>query len=240
MLKIKNLKVKVDEKIVLDDVNLDFELGKNYALLGKNWSGKSSLALTIMGHPSYEISAGDILLDGIPLNDLPADQRSKKWVFLAFQNIPEVPGLKLFDFLKSIYNAHLPEWTKPTTFLAFKKIINPLLEELEIDRDFLFRDLNVGFSWGEKRKIEILQMKLINPKYVILDEVDSGLDINALKSLWQTLQTLDLPHTSFIIISHYFDILDYIRLDNVYILESGKVLDFGDASLLSKVKKEWF
>lgn len=143
MLQIKNLSAQVENKQILNQISFDFQSGKNYCILGKNGSGKSSLAMLIAGNPKYEISSGEILLDGELLNDMSPDQRAKAGIFLTFQNIPEIPGVKLFEFLKSIYDA---TQTTPTTFISFKKVVEPLMAELEIPRDFLWRDLNVGFS----------------------------------------------------------------------------------------------
>ncbi|MBP6910431.1 Fe-S cluster assembly ATPase SufC [Patescibacteria group bacterium] len=196
---------------------MSFELGKNYCLLGKNGSGKSSLALTVMGHPKYEITQGDITLDAESIKELSAHERAKKGIFLAFQSIPEIKGVKLFEFLRTIYSAKVGE---QITFLAFKKIIEPLVNEINIDRDFLWRDLNVGFSGGERRKIEILQLRLLEPKYIFLDEVDSGLDVDAFRSVATLMKELNSSHNTFIIITHYFSILDYIPVDHVYVLEN--------------------
>ncbi|MDR3168828.1 MAG: ATP-binding cassette domain-containing protein [Candidatus Peribacteria bacterium] len=170
MLEIKNLSVKVGEKQILHQLSLTFGLGKNYAILGKNGSGKSSFAMTLMGHPKYEVVAGQLVLDGEDLYAFSPDERAKRGIFLAFQNIPEIPGIKLFDFLKGVYDVAKGQ---TTTFLSFKSLIEPLLDELKLSKEFLWRDLNVGFSGGERRKFEILQMKLLQPKYIILDEIDS-------------------------------------------------------------------
>lgn len=143
MLTIKNLSVQVGEKNILNQISCSFELGKNYCILGKNGSGKSSLAMTLMGHPKYEIVEGELLLNEEKLNDLSSDERAKRGIFLAFQNIPEIPGIKLFDFLKGVYDVAKGE---TTTFLTFKRLIEPLLEELKLSKEFLWRDLNVGFS----------------------------------------------------------------------------------------------
>jgi Fe-S cluster assembly ATP-binding protein len=193
-----------------------------------------------MWNPKYKITKWDIVVDWNSIKTLSADQRSKKWIFLAFQNIPEIPWIKLFDFLKSVYDAHLDQKEKKTTFLSFKKIIEPLLNELNISKDFLFRDLNVWFSWWEKRKIEILQLKLIKPKYIILDEIDSWLDINSIKALWDMLKSIDDKTNSIIIISHYFDILDYININKIFILEQWKIKTEWDKKIINKLKKQWF
>ena len=143
MLKINNLSAQVENKEILHSISFDFQSGKNYCILGKNGSGKSSLAMLITGNPKYEITDGIIELDGQILNEMSPDERARAGIFLTFQNIPEIPGVKLFEFLKSIYDAKAET---PTTFISFKKIIEPLMQELEIPKDFLWRDLNVGFS----------------------------------------------------------------------------------------------
>lgn len=240
MLQIKDLTIQIEDKKVLDNVSIDIELWKNYAILWKNGSWKSSLSLSVMWHPKYEIINWDILIEWESIKSLSTDERSKKWIFLAFQNIPEVPWVKLFDFLKAIYNAHLPEGTQQATFISFKKILEPIMLELNIPKDFIFRDLNVWFSWGEKRKIEILQLKLLNPKYIILDEIDSWLDINSIKQLWEMLNQIQSSQNSFIIISHYFDILNYVNIDKVYILENWNIIKQGEKMLIEEIKEKGF
>jgi len=237
MLNIKNLSVHVEEKTIIENINMDFDLGKNYCIIGKNGSGKSSLAMTIMGHPKYTISNGDILVDKKSITKLDPHERAKLWIFVAFQHIPEIKWIKLFEFLRSIYDA---QNGTTTSFLAFKKIIEPLIQELEINKDFLRRDLNVGFSWGERRKIEILQLKLLQPKYIFLDEIDSGLDVDAFKSVVNMMSKLNHSQNSFIIITHIFDILKYIPVDHVYVLEQGKIIQEWDQKIIEKIKKEGF
>lgn len=237
MLTIENVHVTVEEKEVIQWVDMSFELGKNYCLLGKNGSGKSSLALTVMGHPKYEITQGDIILDGESFKDLSAHERAKKGIFLAFQSIPEVKGVKLFEFLRTIYSAKIGQ---QVTFLAFKKVIEPLVNELNIDREFLRRDLNVGFSGGERRKIEILQLRLLEPKYIFLDEVDSGLDVDAFRGVATLMKELNSSNNTFIIITHYFSILDYIPVDHVYVLENWKITQEGDLTVAMSIKEKGF
>lgn len=237
MLQIDNLHVTIEEKEILQGVSMEFDLWKNYCLLGKNGSGKSSLALTVMGHPKYEITEGKITIDRQSLNELAPHERAAKWIFLAFQSIPEIKGVKLFEFLRTIYSAKVGE---QVTFLSFKKVIEPLITELGIDREFLWRDLNVGFSGGERRKIEILQLRLLEPKYIFLDEVDSGLDVDAFRSVASLMKEINSKDNSFIIITHYFSILDYIPVDHVYVLENWKITQQGDISIAQHIKEKGF
>lgn len=267
MISVKNLKVKVWEKEILKGISLDFEIGKNYLLLGKNWSGKSSLSSVIAGNPKYEVVDGEIEIKNVvqienigqsqvlplqeknvgvdlvstqklPTNvstqnllEMSPDERSKAWIFLSFQNVPEIKWINLWEYLRIIYNIHLknlkPESQEVTPFI-FKRFIKQYLQEFCIDEAFLSRDLNVWFSGWEKRKIEMLQVKLIWPKYIILDEVDSWLDIDAFKTVAELLAKLDSPSNTFIIITHYFKIVDYFKIDKVYLLEDWKL------------KKEWW
>lgn len=237
MLKTDNLSVHIWEKEILNGISFDFEKGKNYCILWKNGSGKSSLAMTIAWNPKYEISSWDILLNWESLKNLSVDERSKKGIFLSFQNIPEIPWVKLFEFLKAIYDIRQE---KPTSFMWFKKIIEPLVEELEIDKSFLRRDLNVGFSWGEKRKIEVLQIRLLNPSIIILDEIDSGLDVNAVKQVSTLLKKINSTENTFIIITHLFEMLEGLPIEQVLIIENWKLKETWDESLMNKIKKEGF
>lgn len=243
MIQIENLYVHVWEKEILGGVSLSFEPWKNYCLLGKNGSGKSTLSSVLMGHPKYEVTSGNISIDWENLLDMEADERSQAGIFLSFQNIPEITGVKLSEYLRTIFNIAKKSDDESFTELSpfmFKRFIKPMLEELHIEDSFLERDLNVGFSGGEKRKIEILQMKLIGPKYIILDEIDSGLDLDAFKTVAKMLSELSSENNSIIIITHYFTILDYINVDKVFVMKQGKVVKEGGKELAEQIKENGF
>lgn len=236
MLSAKDLSVSVWEKEILSHVSCDFELWKNYCILGKNGSWKSSLAMTFMWNPKYKITNGEIILDWKKISRLSPDKRAKSWIFLAFQNIPEIPWVKLFEFLKWVYDNSV----KITTFMEFKRLIEPILEELQLSKDFLWRDLNVWFSGWERRKLEILQMKLLNPKYIILDEIDSWLDVDAFKVVAGMLSSLSTNKNSFIIITHIFTILEYINVDETIVLNRWKIEEKGWWEVAKRIKEKWF
>lgn len=243
MINIKNLEVSVWDESILKWVSLKFELGKNYCILGKNWSGKSTLSSVLMWHPSYEITTWEITLDWEDLIEMEPNERSAAGIFLSFQNIPEIKWVKLSEYLRTIFNiaekGRNPDFKDISPFL-FKRYIKKYLEELHIDEVFLERDLNVWFSGGEKRKIEILQMKLIWPKYIILDEIDSWLDLDAFKTVATMLRSLSSPENSIIIITHYFTILEYIDVDSVYVMKDGEVVKQGGKELAAEVQEKGF
>ena len=254
MIKIQNLKVKVtwEEKEILKGINIDFELWKNYCLLWKNWSGKSTLSSFLMGHPKYEYISWKVSLNWNDLLDLNPEERSQAGLFLSFQNVPEIKGIRLSEYLRTIYNISKTspqpspwgegvktdfKWLSP---FLFKRFIKKYLAELDIDPKFLDRELNVWFSWGEKRKIEILQMKLIWPKYIILDEIDSGLDLDAFRTIAEMLKSLSSENNSLIIITHYFKILEFIDVDKVYVMKDGEIVKEGDMKLAKEISENGF
>ena len=243
MIKIKNLKVKVTstDKEILKWISLEFEIWKNYCLLWKNWSWKSTLSNFLMWHPNYEYLDWKVDLDWTNLLNLSPDQRSNKWLFLSFQNIPEIKWIKLIQYLRTIYNISLKnKWDLEISPFIFKRFIKKYLIELNIDEKFLNRDLNVWFSWWEKRKIEILQMKLIWPKYIIFDEIDSWLDLDSFKIIAEILKNFSTKYNSFIIITHYFNIFKYIDIDKVYVIKEWIIIKEWWIDLIDKIKKKGF
>jgi len=248
MIKIKDLKVAVAGKQILSGVTLDFEIWKNYCLLWKNWSGKSTLSAFLMWHPKYEYVSGEVNIrnnnnEEKDLLKLSPEERSKAWLFLSFQNVPEIKGIKLSEYLRIIYNINLKNYypeTKELSPFIFRRFIKKYLISLHIDENFLDRELNVWFSWWEKRKIEILQMKLIWPKYIILDEIDSWLDLDAFKTIAEMLKKLSNENNSLIIITHYFTLLDYIDVDKVYVMKNWSIIKEWWVELVEEIKQKGF
>ena len=243
MININNLEVSVLDKKILKWVSLKFEIWKNYCLLWKNWSWKSTLSSFLMWHPKYKYISWEVIIDWKNLLELTPEERSKSWLFLSFQNIPEIKGIKLWEYLRIIYNIALNNSElniKELTPFVFKRFIKKYLNELDINNSFLERELNVWFSWGEKRKIEILQMKLIWPKYIILDEIDSWLDLDAFKTVANMLKNLSSNKNSLIIITHYFKILEYINADKVYIIKDWIIIKEWGHNLALKISKNGF
>lgn len=243
MIEIKNLHTAVEQKEILKWVSLEFQLWKNYCLLGKNGSGKSTLSSFLMWHPKYKHVWWDVFIDGKNLLEMDPEERSAAGLFLSFQHVPEIKGIKLSEYLRTIYNISLkqknPEVAELSPFL-FKRFIKKYLDQLHIDENFLQRDLNVGFSGWEKRKIEILQMKLIGPKYIILDEIDSGLDLDAFRAVAELLKDLSNENNTLVIITHYFKILEYIDVDTVYVMKDGEVKATGDRKLAKQISESGF
>ena len=237
MLKINNLTAKIENKSILNGLNLEVKPGEIHAIMGPNGSGKSTLANILSGKKGYEISGKINYLDK-DLFKLEIEERAHKGLFLAFQYPLEIPGVRTSNFLKTSLNAiRKSNGKKELDALEFLKIVKTKAAELKIDEKTLDRQLNVGFSGGEKKKNEILQMSLFEPKMVILDETDSGLDIDALKIVANGVNTLRNNGRSFLIITHYQRLLDYIKPDFVHILMNGKIAKTGCSDLALELEK---
>ena len=237
MLVIKNLKASINNRDILKGLNLKINPGEVHAIMGPNGSGKSTLANILSGKKGYDIS-GKVIYDEKNLFDLEIEERAHKGLFLAFQYPLEIPGVNTSNFLKTSLNAiRKSNGKKELDALEFLKIVKEKARELKIDEKILKRQLNVGFSGGEKKKNEILQMCLIEPKMVILDETDSGLDIDALKIVAKGVNALRNKERSFLIITHYQRLLDYIKPDFVHILTKGKIVKSGCMELAEELEK---
>jgi len=237
MLKVKNLKATINQKLILKGLDLDIKPGEVHAIMGPNGSGKSTLANVLSGKNGYEIE-GEISFNGIDLNDLKIEERAQKGIFLAFQYPLEIPGVNTNIFLKTSLNSvRKARGEKELDTLTFLKLIKEKAKELNIDEKFLSRQLNVGFSGGEKKKNEILQMKLLEPKLSILDETDSGLDIDALRIVADGVNSYKNKKNAFLIITHYQRLLDYIKPDFIHVLSAGKIIKTGNADLGEQLEK---
>ena len=246
MLKIKNLQASINKKTILKGLNLTIKPGELHAIMGPNGSGKSTLANVLSGKNGYEIS-GELDFKGENLIDIPVEKRAQKGIFLAFQYPLEIPGVNTNNFLKTSLNSirkargekDMPasQMLKELDTLSFLKLVKEKSLELGIDEKILSRQLNVGFSGGEKKKNEILQMKILDPKFSILDETDSGLDIDALKIVAKGVNSSRNNKKSFLIITHYQRLLDYIKPDFVHVLSGGKIVKTGCSELAEELEK---
>lgn len=235
-LEIKNLFVSVDGKQVLKGVSLVVNPGEVHALMGPNGSGKSTLSYVIAGHPKYKIDSGDILVDGKSILSLKPDERARLGLFLTFQNPLEVSGVGLSKFLftlAKVKNAKL-------SFVEFKKQLDRSLSLVGVDKSFIERDVNVGFSGGEKKRAEVLQLLTSRPSFAVLDELDSGLDVDSMKVLSNAVNELRSPEFGCLIITHYQRLLNYLKPDFVHIIVDGKIVASGDFSLALDVEKKGY
>ena len=241
MLEIKNLKAQIEDKTILNGVNLKVNKGEVHAIMGPNGSGKSTLSSVIAGNEDYEVSSGSITYEGDDLLEMAPEERSHRGVFLSFQYPVEIPGLSVSNFIKTAINEKRKAFGQEN--ISAKELLQLFKEKCEllnINKEYLSRSLNEGFSGGEKKRNEIFQMAMMEPKLSILDETDSGLDIDALKIVANGVNSLKSSSNSIILITHYQRLLNYIVPDFVHILKDGKIVMSGDKSLAQKLEKEGY
>ncbi|MGO9674650.1 MAG: Fe-S cluster assembly ATPase SufC [Methylocella sp.] len=241
MLEVKNLTVSVAGRTILDDFSLTVEDGEVAAIMGPNGTGKSTLSYVIAGRKDYTVESGSILLDGVELLGLEPDVRAARGIFLAFQYPLEIPGVATMTFLKAALNAQRKQrGESELTTPELMKRVKVAAEKLEIKQEMLKRALNVGFSGGEKKRMDILQMALLEPTFAILDETDSGLDIDALRIVAGGVNALRSPKRGFLIITHYQRLLDYIVPDTVHVMAKGRIVKTGGADLALELEKSGY
>jgi len=232
MISLKNLNVYVSGKQILKNINFDFEKGKIYALMGPNGSGKSTLANILMGHPSYEIKSGKIFLGSEEITDLPVEKRAQKGIFLSFQQPLSLSGVNVFQLLRLALSGK-------KDLLVLKKEIETLAKKLKIKKELIERSLNDGASGGEKKKMEVLQAAVLEPKFLIFDEVDTGVDVDALKTIVSFIADFKKGRT-ILVITHYNRILRYLRPDKVLVMIDGEIKKVGDHQLAEEIEKEGY
>ncbi len=236
VLEIKNLHARVVEKEILKGVNLVMKTGEVHAIMGPNGTGKSTLSSIIMGNPKYEITDGEILFNGKNINDLSVDERARLGLFLAYQTPIEVPGVTNSDFIRQAMKACGSE----LSLFKFIKEYDKACEDLEMPEGLAQRNLNQGFSGGEMKRNEILQMKMLKPKFAILDEIDSGLDVDALRIVGENVSNMVGPNFGCLLITHYERLLDYIKPDFVHVMINGRIVKTGGHELIEKIDKEGY
>ena len=246
MLKITNLHASVEDTSILNGLNLEVKAGETHAIMGPNGSGKSTLSYTLLAHPKYEVTSGDIILDGESILDLTADERAKKGLFLGFQYPTEVSGVGFSHFLRTSYNAlsKALKGEEREVFITVREFQNYLKENINavgLKDEFLSRYLNEGFSGGEKKRSEVLQMTVLKPRISILDEPDSGLDIDSVQAVAKAISNTFDKNTTTIMITHYARILNYLdKLDYVHVFAQGKILKSGDSSLAGELEEKGY
>lgn len=238
-LEIKDLHVSIEDKEILKGVNLTINTGEIHAIMGPNGTGKSTLSSAIMGHPSYEVTQGEVLLDGVNILELEVDERAKAGLFLAMQYPSEITGVTNADFMRSAINAKREEGQE-INLMQFIKKLDKEMDFLDIDKDMAQRYLNEGFSGGEKKRNEILQLMMLEPKFAILDEIDSGLDIDALKVVSKGINEMRGEEFGALMITHYQRLLNYITPDKVHVMYGGKVVKSGGPELAKRLEEEGY
>jgi Fe-S cluster assembly ATP-binding protein len=236
-LEIQNLHVRTEDREILHGVDLVISKGETHALMGPNGSGKSTLANTLMGNPTYEITEGKILLEGEDITEADPDDRAKAGLFLAFQYPVSIPGVSVANFLRTAINAKREE---PIKVKEFGQLLKKNMEVLRVEREFTSRYLNDGFSGGEKKRAEILQMAMLEPDYAVLDETDSGLDIDALRIVSDGVNALRGPDMGALIITHYTRILQYVKPDFVHIMLNGRIVQEGGPELADQLEEKGY
>lgn len=241
ILEIKNLTVTVEDKIILDDVSLVIKAGEICLIMGPNGSGKSTLASVIMGHPTYQIKSGQILFLNQDITKMNPEARALLGLFMSFQQPREISGVDFYSFLFDAYKAVCTAKGEiPEDAFDFRGLLDEELKRLKINQDWSDRSLNQGFSGGEKKKAEMLQLAMLKPKLAIFDEIDSGLDVDALEVVGQALARFKTPETSALIVTHYQRILKYIKPDSVLVMSQGKIVASGGADLAERLEREGF
>ncbi len=238
-LEVKNLTVAIDDNEILRELSLSVAAGEVHAIMGPNGSGKSTLAKVIAGHPDYKVRGGQVLLDGENILELQPDERARKGLFLAFQYPSEVPGVTIANFLRAAVQARLPEGEELEATEYYAKLYEKM-DALEIDRSFTSRAVNEGFSGGEKKRCEILQMAMLEPRYAVLDETDSGLDIDALKVVARGVNALRGPNLGVLLITHYQRLLNYIVPDYVHVMVQGRIVRSGGKELALELEEKGY
>ena len=241
MLEIKNLSVSIEDKLILDNLSLTVNAGEVAAVMGPNGSGKSTLAYVLAGKPAYAVLSGEILLDGENLLELEPNERALKGMFLAFQYPTEIPGVAGMTFLKAALNAQRrSRGESDLTTPDFMRRVRESAQALKIDQEMLRRPLNVGFSGGEKKRFEVLQMALLAPRVSVLDETDSGLDIDALRVVAEGVNALRDSKRAFVVITHYQRLLDYIKPDVVHVMAKGRIVATGGPELALELERNGY
>jgi len=237
ILEIKNLRTSINENEILKDLNLTINKGEIHAIMGPNGSGKSTFSKVVAGHPAYEVIGGDILFKGSTILNLDPEERSHLGIFLAFQYPIEIPGVSNEDFLRLAYNSKQKFYNKPELDpIEFFSVITQKLELVDMSPSFLSRNINEGFSGGEKKRNEILQMIVLDSELSILDETDSGLDIDALKIISKGINTFMTSNKAIILITHYQRLLDYVKPTYVHVMQNGKIIKTGSAELSKELE----